>query len=627
MTKEPIQILMIEDNPGDARLFREYLHGTDLDPVELHTVEQLVVGLEHLVQNKPDIILLDLGLPDSQGLETFTRVYAQAPDVPIVILTGLDDADQAVEAVKAGAQDYLVKGEVSGGLLARAIRYAIERKQADEMLRHERDFANGMIETAQTIVLVLDTQGYIVRFNPYMEEISGYALAEVQGKDWFTIFLPERNRERIHRLFLNAIGGISTRGEVNPIVTRDGREREIEWYDKTLKDVEGIVVGLLSIGQDITERKQAEEKLAASEGELRALFAAMTDVVIVYGADGRYIKIAPTNPINHYRPLDDMLGKTVHDILPKEQADYIVAKIGEAIQTGRVITGEYTLQLGSKERWFATSTSRLSENTAVWVAHDITKRKQNEKELKAYSEHLEEMVAERTLDLRDAQEQLVRHEKLAVLGQLAGGVGHELRNPLGVINSAIYYLKMVQPDADDKVRQYHAMIEQEVHNAEKIINDLLGFARGVSADREPVSVPGLVQSALSRFPAPPFVEVTLEIPPDLPKVYADPRQMEQVLGNLTTNACQAMGAGGKLTISARQQKEMVIIAVKDTGTGITPENMSKLFEPLFTTKSKGIGLGLAISKKLVEANGGRIEVQSEPGKGSTFTVYLPVHDR
>jgi len=277
------------------------------------------------------------------------------------------------------------------------------------------------------------------------------------------------------------------------------------------------------------------------------------------------------------------------------------------------------------------------------VMTDITERKQAEQKLHAYSEHLEEMVEERTRALTDAQEQLVRHEKLAVLGQLAGGVGHELRNPLGVINNAIYYLKLIQPDADDKVRKYHVMIEQEVHNAEKIITDLLDFARSISADREPVSVPALVERVLSRFPAPPSVEVALKLSADLPKVFVDPRQMEQVLGNLVVNAYQAMPNGGQLLVLSRVGGSViseqlsgktdllvtdhrVLIAFKDTGVGIPPENMQKLFEPLFTTKCKGIGLGLAVSQKLAEANGGRIEVQSEAGKGSTFTLFLPVQE-
>jgi PAS domain S-box-containing protein len=134
-----------------------------------------------------------------------------------------------------------------------------ERKRAEEALRSERDFAESLVETAQAIVLVLDTEGRIVRFNPYMEEISGYGLQEVQGKDWFTTFLPKRDQARIRTLFFQAIDDIQTRGNINPIVTKDGRERKIEWYDKTLKDADGNIVGLLAIGQDITARKRTEE--------------------------------------------------------------------------------------------------------------------------------------------------------------------------------------------------------------------------------------------------------------------------------------------------------------------------------------------------------------------------------
>jgi signal transduction histidine kinase len=306
------------------------------------------------------------------------------------------------------------------------------------------------------------------------------------------------------------------------------------------------------------------------------------------------------------------------------------------------------------ERWIRSSYQPLLDDQQGLVgiqviSQDINAQKLAEETLRDYNTRLATEVEARTRELREAQEKLVRQEKLAVLGQLAGGVGHELRNPLAVINNAVYYLKLVQPDADEKIRKYHSMIEHEVHNSEKIITDLLDFARIKSVDRAPLAVPELVQHVLERFPVPVSIKAVLEFPTDLPQALADPRQMEQVLGNLVVNACQAMASassatlalassatlvsassaplseGGTLTISASHVKELLAIAVKDTGAGISPENMQKLFEPLFTTKPKGIGLGLAVSRKLAEANGGRIEVHSEPGQGSTFTLYLPVN--
>jgi len=145
-------------------------------------------------------------------------------------------------------------------------------------------------------------------------------------------------------------------------------------------------------------------------------------------------------------------------------------------------------------------------------------------------------------------------------------------------------------------------------------------------DREEAAVSELVAEVLEKRPLPEEVVVITEIAPDLPPVYVDPRQMGQVLGNLVTNAYQAMKEGGNLTISAQAEEGQVSLSVADTGCGIPPENMAKLFEPLFTTKARGIGLGLAVTRILVEANGGSIEAESEMGQGSTFTVILPTRE-
>jgi signal transduction histidine kinase len=219
----------------------------------------------------------------------------------------------------------------------------------------------------------------------------------------------------------------------------------------------------------------------------------------------------------------------------------------------------------------------------------------------------------------------VRSEKLAVLGQVAGGVGHELRNPLGVISNAVYFLQMVLSDADETTQEYLGIISSEIRNAGKIVSDLLDFSRTRPAEREGVGVSRLVAKVLEKQPPSENMEVTIEITPDLPAVFVDPQQIGQVLANLVTNAFQAMPDGGELTISARADEDEVQLSVTDTGCGISQENRKLIFEPLFTTRARGIGLGLAISKNLVEANGGTIKVQSEEGRGSTFTVALAMH--
>ena len=154
-----------------------------------------------------------------------------------------------------------------------------ERKRAEEALQREKEFAESIIETAQTIILVLDPQGSIVRFNPYLEEISGYQLAEVRGKDWFSTFLPEHVEKETSILFLKAISDIKTIGNVSPIVTKDGSELEIEWYDKTLRDLQGNIVGLLSIGQNITKRKQAEADFRKSNKLLEDLHKHLNEIL------------------------------------------------------------------------------------------------------------------------------------------------------------------------------------------------------------------------------------------------------------------------------------------------------------------------------------------------------------
>ena len=219
------------------------------------------------------------------------------------------------------------------------------------------------------------------------------------------------------------------------------------------------------------------------------------------------------------------------------------------------------------------------------------------------------------------REELARKERLAILGQLAGGVGHELRNPLATLQTSMYFLKMtLSESADPKVRRHLGIMEQELNNANEIITNLLDFSRVRQADRAHVPVAEILRQALERYD---FGGVQVERDIKEFDVLADPVQIRQVVTNLVTNAIQAMPEGGTLFIATgRSSDGEAWIAVRDTGTGIDAATLEKIFQPLFTTKAKGIGLGLAVCESLVRGNGGKITVKSELGKGSTFTVHL-----
>jgi len=247
-----------------------------------------------------------------------------------------------------------------------------------------------------------------------------------------------------------------------------------------------------------------------------------------------------------------------------------------------------------------------------------------EASLREYSERLEGLAEERARQLIVAQERLVRREKLAMLGQMAGSVSHELRNPLGAIQTAAYCLRDTLGDAQGSVLECLEIIEGRVRHATKIVHDLLDSVRIGPTDRQVAGVVVIVLSTLGKSPPPEGIETITDVPDDLPDVLVDSQQIEQVLTNLLSNAYEAMPAGGTLTLRASAQDREVVIAVADTGVGISLENRDKLFEPLYTTKRQGTGLGLAICRGLMEANGGWIEVESEEGVGSTFSISLPL---
>jgi signal transduction histidine kinase len=257
-------------------------------------------------------------------------------------------------------------------------------------------------------------------------------------------------------------------------------------------------------------------------------------------------------------------------------------------------------------------------------------------EVQSHHRALEQQVAERTAALEEAMEELeraqdevVRTARLATLGQLAGGVGHELRNPLGVMTNAVFVLETIVANPDPMVRDYLGILKTQIALSEKIVADLLDFARIKPASRAPVSLFAVVSQQIGRLGALGKTRVEYDFPDALPPADVDGVQIGQVVLNLVSNAVQAMGEpGGVVSCRGRHDGNGTLtLDVSDTGPGMPDDVARRLFEPLFTTKARGLGLGLAVSRMLAENNGGRLTFVSRFGIGTTFTLAVPAAHR
>jgi PAS domain S-box-containing protein len=245
-------------------------------------------------------------------------------------------------------------------------------------------------------------------------------------------------------------------------------------------------------------------------------------------------------------------------------------------------------------------------------------------QIREYAQHLEEKVEERTKQLKETQQQLLRSERLAAIGELAAMVGHDLRNPLtGIAASAYYLKKKCGSKMDSKSKEILRLIQKNIENSNKIVNDLLEYSREIKLNLNKNKPRSIVKSALSSVKIPKNVQIT-NLTRDQPKMNVDTDKMKRVFVNIIKNAVDAMPKGGKLTIESVESNGDLEIAFSDTGTGMSEETLRDIFRPLFTTKAKGMGFGLSICKRIVEAHDGRISSRSTIGKGSTFIITLPI---
>jgi two-component system sensor kinase FixL len=383
--------------------------------------------------------------------------------------------------------------------------------------------------------------------------------------------------------------------------------------------------------RDITERKKAEEALRRSEEKFRAIFNnAQVGMFRTRIEDGLFLEANDRlAEIGGWPGREAMVGKIISSMryVDPGERDRMVEELR---RTGAVRNFEARMyRMDGTVMWMRLS-ARLNakEGYLEGVLTDITEQKTAEEELIKYKDHLEELVEARTGELKKTQEKLIASERLAVLGQFSGIISHEIRNPLGAIGSSVYYLKRRMQADDEKTQSHLEKIQAQVDICTGIIDSVLKLTRMDLPSFVPCDLVQVLASHLDLSTVPGNIRVEMSLPDGPVMVTADQSQLILAFENIIKNAVQAMPDGGTLGIglktTAKEQSLSAEIRFSDTGPGIPPENLDKIFQPLFTTKATGIGFGLSIVKMVMERHGGKVDVESSPPTGTTFIVRLPI---
>jgi PAS domain S-box-containing protein len=502
----------------------------------------------------------------------------------------------------------------------------IDNARLHNQMMESKTYLEQVIESSHDGIITVDPDLTIRTWSRGAEQILGWSREEVIGQQ--APFVPEDLWEEARTMVERAME--SRQAVYYETVRRhkDGRTIDVSLTLSPLLGVHGALIGSMAILRDITQRKQFERALQASEEKYRTLFESANDPIFLIEPETGAILDANRQAIaTSGYSAEELRSMVIPDIHPPEERAKVNGIVREILEKVAIMSFEGTNLRTRDGRLIPLSISaRLAEfsgrRVIVSIARDITDRQRAEDER------------------AKIQRQLLQAEKLAALGQLAAGVAHEINNPVatiagcaeGLLDRASHPSLRAQPEFQD-FPDYLAVIEEEAYRCKEITGGLLQFVRAETADREPTDINHLLQKSLeltshqSRFSG---LELQLDLTPDLPMLRANLNRLRQVFLALAVNALEACGGKGSLTVRTLQRPTQtgseVIIEFEDRGCGIPPELLGKIFEPFFTTKGeqRGTGLGLAICQGIVTEHGGRIEVESEVGRGTLFRVILPM---
>ncbi len=656
MTPQTIRALVVEDEEDFCVIARDMLAPGERMKIEVVWAATYDDALAQLRKDAFDVALVDLDLGERQGLEFIRTARAEGHATPMILLTTDPDATLDEEALAAGAADHLVKSQIDGFYLSRSIRYTIERHRADEALRASERKFRSVSQSAHDGIVAADPQGCIISWNAGAKAMFGYGEEEIMGRP-ITLLLPERCHAE-YRAHLAPAPAAEAGSPVFELagLSESGFEFPIEVSLSQWRAPGGECISWII--RDITHRRAAEAMLAEERNLLRTIIEAIPDRIYVKDIDGRYVidNEAHRQLVGMSR-LEDVAGKTVHDFFPPAVAARFEADDKTVIRSGRSLLEreESRISRTGEVTWMLTSKVPLHDVRGklvgvLGISRDITERKRAAERLEQSAGALTEALA----DLRKSHEELkttqlilIQTEKMESLGRLAAGVAHEVKNPLSQIVLAADYLAGSLPEADANQRMVLDDIRHAVGRADTIVRGLLDFSAPKELALRAQDFNDIVRQALALM-KPTFLaahaELAIEFSEALPPVEVDGLKIEQVFINLCTNAIHSMPQGGKLTVRTfaaeftdgerdpgakvadrlRTGDSVVIAEFCDCGHGIPPDKLALIYDPFFTTKptGKGTGLGLTVSRKIVELHGGRLLIENRPEGGVRARVIF-----
>lgn len=509
-------------------------------------------------------------------------------------------------------------------IVANAIRRATERKKTKDMLRETRDYLESLFNFANAPIIVWNPAFKINRFNHAFERLTGYTSDEVIGQDLNMLFPQASRKESLNKIEQTLSGKYWESVDI-PILCKNGEVRLALWNSANIYDEDNTtVVATIAQGQDITERKKSEEMLLSERNKLISVFKAMEDGVYIVNRqhDIHYV--------NHV--LEEYFGDW-HDQKCyqyfNDREDACPWCKNEEVFAGKIVRWEW-YSFKNQKTYDLIETPLENPDGSISklkIFRDITEQKKAQQEARdAQQKLIEQHRHEREraeAELAKVRDELIRTTRLATIGQVSASIAHDLRNPLGAMRNASYFLRRHLSKDELKASEHVEIIEQEVVKADQIITNLLEMARPKVPHKQEIDLGEIVKDVFSRAKRAEGVRCRTSLVPAPFVVRADPNQLRQMIGNIVDNAVDAMKGQGEIFVEATRDSDYDTLVFRDTGPGFAQEVIERLFEPLVTTKASGTGLGLMICRQIVEKHGGTIGAENCEGRGAAIRVRLP----